>query len=509
VYGTWPVIFVKGIAEFIGHGGYGDLTLVGRFLSAFVDTGTAILVFFLTKRLLNLSQSSNDHARTTGYIAMFLYSIMALPIQLAHFYTTDPYVTFAITATLLALTVSPSILMGSIVGILFGLSLAAKISAAPFILIIFIATGLHFLKNKNVTQILLYGLFMGVFSFCSLRVFMPYLFADSNFFTIHLNQKVIANWKELQSFEDPKAWFPPGVQWIHTTPLLFPLWNMIAVELGFPLALVSFIGIGSAVRQCRKHPFLLLPIGTMLLFFIYEGIQFAKPMRYFYVMYPPIAILSGLALSSKIKGIRHLPILIGVTILLILWPLSVVSIYRNPISRVTASEWIYSHIPPGSVLTMETWDDGLPLNFPGKLNNQYAAVQLPMYYPDSPEKWNEINDKLKTVQYLILSSNRVYGSISSDADRFPETTKFYDDLFSGKKGFTPIAQFTSRPTIPIPGVSLCVLLPFFEYGMIDRKAELVTSSLRDCSGIQFVDDYVDESWTVYDHPKVTIFQRER
>jgi hypothetical protein len=110
----------------------------------------------------------------------------------------------------------------------------------------------------------------------------------------------------------------------------------------------------------------------------------------------------------------------------------------------------------------------------------------------------------------------VYGSITSAPERFPQATQFYNDLFAGNLHFVPVAEFTSRPTLPIPGINLCITPPFFNYGKIDAlvseqfditaRQPFNAEHNKQCQGIQFVDDYADESWTVYDHPKVIIFR---
>jgi hypothetical protein len=59
---------------------------------------------------------------------------------------------------------------------------------------------------------------------------------------------------------------------------------------------------------------------------------------------------------------------------------------------------------------------------------------------------------------------------------YPLTNQYYKDLFSGQLGFEKIAEFTSYPTIPFINV-------------------------------QIKDDSADESFTVYDHPKIIIFKK--
>ena len=79
---------------------------------------------------------------------------------------------------------------------------------------------------------------------------------------------------------------------------------------------------------------------------------------------------------------------------------------------------------------------------------------------------------------------------------------FYRQLFSGKLGFTLVAQFTSRPRLPVPLVTYCVSIPGFTYGILSKPLEKCEEP-----GVTLVDDYADETFTVYDHAKVLIFKK--
>lgn len=155
------------------------------------------------------------------------------------------------------------------------------------------------------------------------------------------------------------------------------------------------------------------------------------------------------------------------------------NIYSHPITRVSASSWIYENIPPGSVIANEHWDDPLPLHLPGKTPQSFTGEMLPLYDPDTPEKWEKINALLTNIDYLILSSNRLYGSIPKVPERYPLTSRYYQDLFSGKLGFKKTAEFSSYPCFP-PGQNYLFC---------------------------FNDDSSEEAFTVYDHPKVIIFKK--
>lgn len=156
------------------------------------------------------------------------------------------------------------------------------------------------------------------------------------------------------------------------------------------------------------------------------------------------------------------------------------NIYTKSNTRVLASQWIYKNIPANKTLAVEHWDDQLPIGGA----TQYHIVTLPMYESENPLQWQFINENLAKTDYLIIASNRLYVPIMklNDCQKLTNHTcyrngsKFYEDLFSGKRGFQKIAEFSNHPIIPL------INLP-----INDQRA--------------------DESFTVYDHPEVMIFKK--
>ncbi len=518
VYGTWPVIFVKYVAESLGKGDYYHLTLIGRLLSGLTDLFICIFIFLIGKRLSFLLYSYVNHSRhiIVGLVAMTLYILMALPIQLSHFFTTDPYVTVFLVVCVYLLLFSPSWKTGALLGVFASLAVSAKISGVLILPIIGVSPLLYlvykkklydkknafkYIKKKSIQLFIFYILF-SIFFILSFRILMPYLFDSSQIFSF--NQKTLDNWRTLNSFDDPNGWFPPAVQWINQPKLIAPLFMIFFIGLGPPLGILITISLIWMVTQLKHAIILLLPFSFIGIIFFYHAMRFAFPLRYFWPMYPMLAIICGLWIESMYHRYAHRRIvLIGLTIiilLLLVWPTAVLLLYARPHSRVTASQWIYENIPEGSAISYEYWDDPLPLHLPESPGSKiYKGVELPMYFPDTEEKWIEIETKLEEIDYVILSSNRVYGSILSAPERYPKTAKFYRDLFSERLPFEKIAEFTSRPSLPLP-INLCIPIPWFSYGKINQS--------HVCQGIEFIDDYVEESWTVYDHPKVTIFKRK-
>lgn len=243
--------------------------------------------------------------------------------------------------------------------------------------------------------------------------------------------------------------------------------------------------------------------------FFYQGAQFVKALRYFYSIYPFLALLSGYVFSQFFVWVktRHPKLLFVVfcsLFFVILYSFSFTSIYSRPHTRIAASEWIYQHVPAGSFKSDEHWDDGLPLSLPteGFIHEKYTGVEFPLYWSDNREKWSLMVENLQKVDYIFLTSNRLYGSLTTLPQRYPITFRYYTALFDGSLGFEKVAEFTSRPNIPIPFLRWCINLPGARYGIVAKA-----SAECPLPGISFVDDYADETFTVYDHPKVIIFKK--
>ena len=124
---------------------------------------------------------------------------------------------------------------------------------------------------------------------------------------------------------------------------------------------------------------------------------------------------------------------------------------------------------------------------PGKYNT-FKAVEFPLYGVDNKEKWDEMIRKLQTTDYVIIASNRLYVPLMKLTDCnnlpkdrcYPITARYYDKLFDNKFGYLKVAEFSSYPQLPISHIG--------PIGLISN------------------DDGADESFTVYDHPKIMIFK---
>ena len=227
----------------------------------------------------------------------------------------------------------------------------------------------------------------------------------------------------------------------------------------------------------------------VIAFFLYQSTRFAQTMRYYIFIYPFLAIVAAVGATWIISNFKFQIsnpqnatgyMLHAILIFIVLiWPLMFSSIYLKKHTRVEASEWIYKNLPNNSVILSEYWDDPLPLAVLSAPAKQFIVEQLHVFDPDIDAKWKEMNNILNKADYYVLSSNRGWGSITTVPEKYPMMSKFYNDLLSGKTNYKLIKEFTSYP-------SLCYMLHVTCYMLNDQWA--------------------DESFTVYDHPKVMIFK---
>ena len=505
VYGVFPLILNKYIAVQLGTDEYNAIPLQGRALSGLFDLITLIFIYKITKLLYSKKEDS-DKRTFIPIWATFFYAISVLPIQLSHFYAVDTFLTaFMITSFYYSLRYyyRGGIEHIAVAAILWGLAMSSKVSALYILPLHVALIGLRFWNEeaqhesykffthikrfaKKIPLIIMLVFIFILLAYVTVRFANPYYFADSNPLNLKLNKQFLDNIDSLKALQSRDIWFPPSIQWLSKTPVLFSLTNIIFFGLGLPLALLMIAGLGIVVRETVQGyikdkkweiPIIFTIMGWVLIFFLYQSLQLAQSLRYFIFLYPLFALFAGIAFY-RVSKMGYLWKSI-VVILAIIWPLAFSSIYLRPHSRVEATEWIYKNIEPGSTLLYEHWDDILPLNTISHSSGIYSLKELPVFGQDDETKWNMMNERLQEADYYILSSNRGWGSLTTVPEKYPRMSKFYNNLLAGKTQYTLVREFTSYPQLCIFSTKICLVIE---------------------------DQWSEEAFTVYDHPKVLIFK---
>lgn len=456
---------------------YDYLTILGRVLAALAGTANIYLTYLVGKRA---------YSRRVGLLAATFSTFTVFEIQVSHFFAVDVFLNIFVLLVIyfaLGLAQGGGRREAALFGASLGWALATKVSAAPLLFVLFCAFAIRGRLGKGGGWREETRLVLLIFLCLNLAFFFaqPYAILDRGSFLA----RVVAEGEMVRGIRD----LPYTRQYAGTTPFLYQITQTILWAIGPPLGVLAWCGFLFALwRGLRwRGPWELLLLAWVVPYFLITGSFYVKFLRYMLPLFPFLYIMGAKMLLSirerftgRVARSAWQITLALVVALSLLYSLAFVSIYSRPHSRVQASEWIYRNVSRGSTLALEHWDDDLPLGMavsgePRSIG-EYKTVTMELYESDNGAKYEEVKDNLQAADYVILSSNRLYGSIPRLPQRYPITTRYYDLLFDEKLGFRLIKTFTSYPGL---------------------------------FGLTIVDDRADESFTVYDHPKVLIFEKER
>ena len=388
-WGQLPMILIRAAAEATGNTGYGELRLLGRRLSALADALAIGLLYLIGRKLYN------HRIALTGAA---LSALAVMQIQQSHFMTVDNFGTFF---TMLALYAAVRIAQQpplarrpypdgayrlvpaaagwfALFGAAAGMALACKINLLPLIGMVVMAAFLSITDLKLRFQSDLSRIFGSTALLLVLSAFSALLAfrltqpmssrapqGDTTFFTLHLNQDWVDSMQVAQMESSGIGGGPPGEQWAARPAILFPLMNMVVWGMGLPFGLTAWLGFGLAGWQVLRKGLLyrahLIPLVWVGGYFLFMGTRWVKSIRYFLPIYPLLALLAAWLLwqvwqsaGNGGRGAGRLPVrrlaagglmffVLGGTLL---WADAFVSaVYRQPHTRLQATEWIFQNIP--------------------------------------------------------------------------------------------------------------------------------------------------------------------
>ncbi len=384
VYGSLPMTLMRAILESFSVYGYSQASIVGRLLSILADLAAVLLTFFLGRRI---------YGTRAGLLAALFLALSVLNIQGAHFFTVD-IVTALLTLACVYLAVVIAEGKGTwgtfvLLGPVFGLAVSSKVNTASFALIIALAGAVRVrrrLKEEGdealwpAIRATALGLAVAaLLSLVTFRLAQPDAFTGPGLLDVHIEPRYWANLETVQGLIGGEIDYYPSHQWTERPALWFPWKNMVLWGMGLPLGLAAWAGVVWAgwqlVRRRDLRP--LVPLAWTLLLFLYQGVQFVKTMRYFLPLYPLLCLFAAHLLWSLWDWARAretLPRwrtfaaggLLGLVVLgTLLWAWGFVQIYRKPITRITATRWIYKNLTTdqGAWLTLDNGRE-LPIPIP-------------------------------------------------------------------------------------------------------------------------------------------------
>jgi YYY domain-containing protein len=407
VYGTLPLFMTRATADIVvplsewwahnissrfdptlsDYSGYQWLTydgihLIWRYLSALGEMAVIIVVFCIGLRL---------HSKWVGLVGAWLYACTVFSIQLSHFATTDALSNlFCAVSILFAVCVQRQGRLRDYVffGMAFGAALASRINLLPLVGLIMLAAILRTMpafdrhtvggeRERLIVKHLLGLVLAGLATLIVFRLTNPYTFNGPGILGLSLNPRWLQDIATAQSLVSGAIDSPPNFQWVARTPYLFPWWNMVMWGMGLPLGLAawgSFIwAIYRLVTGKQGATLNILLIAWVTVYFGYMGRNWVTTMRYFIPIYPALVTLAAWGIVQCLQSAREQAAALGkrrftprkalawgliilVTGFTFLWAAMFTNIYRNQLTRVQASNWVWENVPSDFAMSIETPD---------------------------------------------------------------------------------------------------------------------------------------------------------
>ncbi|GIW44442.1 MAG: hypothetical protein KatS3mg077_1724 [Candidatus Binatia bacterium] len=467
-YGTLPIYLNRALAEVLSlfdpqAASYDSIIVNGRRLTAFLGTVTVLLLFRLGARM---------YEPAVGALASFLLAGAILHVQNSRFLTVDVPLTFFVLLALSALVSAAErgrwthFLWG---GACIGLAMATKFSAAPLFLPLAVAAFLRWRYEGNLPAHIAKLAAATAMAAASFAAAQPY--ALLNF------ARYAHDILEQSNMVRHAGLFPYTNQYMHTPKYMYELTQLVlwcmAPALGLTAIWAAAARPAFAWRTGRAGEWVLL--SWVVPFFLVTGWFEVKFPRYLLPIYPILCLWAGEWLWRQYRSQAAwrrmvVPVVLAGNLAAVL---AFLSIYTRPHTVRTASEWFYRNVPAGAKVLSQDWDEGFPFPVPGFSPNRYTIVTFSYYEPDTPGKMHRLARELAASDYIVFQTKRIYGAVTRAPEKFPLTTNYFYQLFAGDLGYTLIQEFASRP------------------GLFGWEAP---------------DELADESFSVYDHPKVLIFQ---
>jgi len=147
-----------------------------------------------------------------------------------------------------------------------------------------------------------------------------------------------------------------------------------------------------------------------------------------------------------------------------------------------------------------TWDDALPVNLYGYNTFGFQDglygnnLNLELYWDDNDAKLDRITSILDRADAIFISSSRQWGSIPRITERYPLTAEYYRALI----GCPSVERIEWCYSVAEPGMF---------NGELGFELAAVFQNDPAIGNLRINDQFSEEAFTVYDHPKVFIFRK--
>lgn len=441
-YGSFP-IYVIYATEFVfnlflkPHDLFIQATIISRFYSAVLSLLIIPSIYFIGKKLGN---------KYVGLFAAIFCALSVGLIQFAHFGTFEMWLTFLgiwffyFSLKLIKNISSKNI---TIVGAIFGLLVATKISALPLLALPFIGIAFNLLAESKANKlgliILKTFIKLIILMFSSLTIFAifsPYVFLDSNSFLSSMRYESSVAFGTLPVFYTGEFFGSIPVLFQFTKIYPFLINPILTILFIFSFIYVFIVGL-----KKKNYSYLILDTCYLILF-LPQAFLFAKWTRYIVPTLPFTYLIIAITIEDFLKknvlSIKY-SVLSSLVLINIIFATSYfITVFIKPDTRIEASIWAEKNIPRESIVLSEVYDMGiLPFNqgLPNiSLFNFYDLDQTPN------TKSLELKNALEQNKYLILPSQRILQARILNPNKFPTGNNFYKELADNKSYYEKIYQ---------------------------------------------------------------------
>jgi hypothetical protein len=467
-----------------------------------------------------------------GVLAAAFVALTVMHIQLAHFAAFDTALTCFVVATLLfavRFTRYRRRRDAIAAAICLGLAVGCKFSAILLVVPLVMAHASRWERRLSGAKWRRLRRPASLFALSALAAVLAFVLTNP-FSLLQLDQ-FVENLRSQGSMLQGDEAFPFTRQYHGTLPVIYAIEQQLRWGMGLPLGLVAFGGLVYALIQVWRRPSRAeewVPLAWAVIYLGLTGSLYVKFMRYMLPVLPVLAIYGaamqvcvwrsrGAGTARRQAGKWRLPAVAGsgrafgiaFTVLVMLptslYALAFLSVYRGEHPWLRLSRWIYAHVPSGATIAYEEWDHQLPLPLDqagrARWSGEFHQLALDMYAPDAPEKLHLLLEQLAASDYLVIASNRLYGSTARWPERYPLTRCYYERLFEGQMGYdlVPLTGIERQPQL---GPLVLVADPFEAAGLPSP----LSPGRQQPAPLTLHLGRADESFTVYDHPRPLLFR---
>lgn len=447
-----------------------DAIIIGRLYSAFFS-------ILLIPLMISILFRIHTHATNFKNLSLFLVLIFSATsiglIQYAHFATFEMWLTFfSIVLFWLCLkyysknSYRNAVFCGLITGVLLATKVAhAVVFVLPVILFLYISIkrkNLKIIDLKTISRIkiLLLNLIFEflpkvlIFSLCVAAVYVltnPFVIFDYKSFMGSIRYESGVALGSMPVFYTGE--FFDSIPIIYHIEKVYPfLLNPVnAIIFVFSLIYVIY-----AALRARNFLYKFL-LAFYFVIFLSNAFMYVKWTRYLVPTLPFIYLICAIALLDLYKYFKALKIeknldlkyfiaILFAGINLLFAYAFIATVYMAEDTRVAARNFALQNIQSDSRILSEVYDLGIV-----PFNNDFRNIELYNFYDLDTQNLDvdygtegdlpyELIEKVESARYIILPSQRIYGTRIKNPIDFPRGFAFYSKLFRGEAGFRKIYE---------------------------------------------------------------------